>query len=52
MRSIIYFILIIQIANVLEGKLTFDGDALQTLVNFESKYKKDETNTDDTNEQS
>ncbi|CAF0811778.1 unnamed protein product [Rotaria sp. Silwood1] len=39
-----------QIANILEGKLTFDSDSLQALVNYECKEKKIETNNSDTSE--
>ncbi|CAF1932915.1 unnamed protein product [Rotaria magnacalcarata] len=33
-----------QIANILDGKLTFDRDSLQALINYECKEKKIETN--------
>ncbi|CAF2893304.1 unnamed protein product [Rotaria sp. Silwood2] len=39
-----------QIANILEGKLTFDSDSLQTLVDYECKEKKIETKNSDTSE--
>ena len=31
------YLLFVQIANVLNGKLTFDGDSLQTLLNYKPK---------------
>lgn len=41
------FYLSIQIANVLEGKLAFDDDSLQTFLNYQAKEKLTETNTND-----
>ncbi|CAF1125764.1 unnamed protein product [Rotaria sordida] len=39
-----------QIANILEGKLTFDSESLQALLDYGCKEKKIETNNSDTSE--
>ncbi|CAF0932127.1 unnamed protein product [Adineta ricciae] len=39
-----------QIANILDGKLTFDGDSLQTLLNYKSKESPIEANDNNSSE--